>query len=832
MKRKKVDTAELLTYLLLAVTLGIFGPLELYFTNIDEFWFSLGHIWWIILLGGLLLFAGCYLVGLFFKGKKGELYLCLLFGLGLAFYIQGNFINADYKVLDGKSIDWSAYTGTAIVNTVIWVLCLIVPFVLRSIVSRNWKKIIVYVAAIILLIQVSTLTVLGLITDSNNKNNTTAYLTTEGQYDLSKNKNIVIFILDAFDSSYFMKLLDEYPELKTSFSDFTYYPDTVGGATRTTLAIPFIMTGKAWTEPVSYNEYLEKAFSEAELYDVLTASNYDIRVYTDSSYIPSTQIKTISNFEIGGMKVRSNYLLFKYFYKLTAFRYMPHLLKSPFWLYGEVFNELKGSDNAEIYKVDDAKFYQSLINNGLSGNSMQNALRIYHLNGAHPPYNMNEHAEKVSSSETSRQQQTRGVLKIVEEYISQSKKLGIYDNTTFIIMADHGEIELEQNPLFMIKTFGESKPFEINYAPISYYNIQPTLLSIITGKYGAYGDTIFDFIEGDSVTRLFYRNASKGNKTEIIEYKIEGFAWDPEAVSETGNIYRGDSNNINYYYKLGTELIFGSNGNATRYLESGFSKDEANHTWAEGNKATIRLDLSEQPKKDLLVEINAKPYTGAGPQRMIVSVNDTVVHDGVYSTISNIEFLIPKELFSSQTLMLEFEFPDAVSPSEVSSSGDSRVLAFDFYKLAVVEQKFDYSKYKYKIGTDIVFTNEDNGTRYFDYGISYVEDAFAWSLGKYSRLILNVGDINGPLFADIDLYSVFNGEQHVIIKSNNVALFDNKVDNTEKKIAFAIPADCIINGILILDFEFPDATSPYALGQSVDSRELAIAFKTITLNKN
>jgi len=417
LKRKKVDTAELLTYLLLAVTLGIFGPLELYFTNIDEFWFSLGHIWWIILLGGLLLFAGCYLVGLFFKGKKGELYLCLLFGLGLAFYIQGNFINADYKVLDGKSIDWSAYTGTAIVNTVIWVLCLIVPFVLRSIVSRNWKKIIVYVAAIILLIQVSTLTVLGLITDSNNKNNTTAYLTTEGQYDLSKNKNIVIFILDAFDSSYFMKLLDEYPELKTSFSDFTYYPDTVGGATRTTLAIPFIMTGKAWTEPVSYNEYLEKAFSEAELYDVLTASNYDIRVYTDSSYIPSTQIKTISNFEIGGMKVRSNYLLFKYFYKLTAFRYMPHLLKSPFWLYGEVFNELKGSDNAEIYKVDDAKFYQSLINNGLSGNSMQNALRIYHLKGAHPPYNMNEHAEKVSSSETSRQQQTRGVLKIVEEYI-------------------------------------------------------------------------------------------------------------------------------------------------------------------------------------------------------------------------------------------------------------------------------------------------------------------------------------------------------------------------------------------------------------------------------
>lgn len=828
-----IKSTKLIVCSFLAITLGVFGPLELYLTNINEFWFSIKDICWIVLLGGVFIFLASYLPGLVLKGKTRELYLCLLFGLGLGFYLQGNFINADYNVLNGESIDWSAYTGVATVNTLFWLLCLAIPFIIRYVASDQWKNIIKYTSVVIIITQIVTLCVLGITTDfSKREDKNDFYLTTEGQFSLSKKQNIVIFILDSFDSMYFKELLKEYPDLETSFSDFTYYPDTVGGATRTTLAIPFIMTGKAWTEPVSYNEYLEKAFSEAELYDVLKQNNYDIRVYTNSRLIPASQIGTFENYEKGKMVVSSNYLLAKYLYKLTAFRYMPHLLKSPFWFYGEVFNELKVSDVSEIYTIDDAKFYRDFIEDNLSVDGTQNAFRIYHLNGAHPPYTINEQAEKVSSDETSRLQQTRGVLRIIEEYLAQSKALGIYDNTTFIIMADHGEIGLEQNPLFLIKPFDVRKPFEINYAPISYFSLHPTLLSLITGNNGAYGNTIFDISAGNSATRLYYTNDSKGNKTKIVEYKVEGYAWDSNDIKATGNVFMGDSENIDYSYELGTELIFGSSGNATKYLENGFSVDEANHTWTEGNVSTIRLDLTKQPTEDLLVVIDAIPYVVAGPQRMIVSVNNTVVHQGIYSGKSDIKFPISTGLINGKTLILKFEFPDAVSPSEVSSSGESRVLAFDFYKLAVVEQKFDYSKYKYKIGTDIVFTNEDNGTRYFDYGISYVEDAFAWSLGKYSRLILNVGDINGPLFADIDLYSVFNGEQHVIIKSNNVALFDNKVDNTEKKIAFAIPADCIINGILILDFEFPDATSPYALGQSVDSRELAIAFKTITLNKN
>ena len=55
---------------------------------------------------------------------------------------------------------------------------------------------------------------------------------------------------------------------------------------------------------------------------------------------------------------------------------------------------------------------------------------------AHPPFILNEYAEEVPSDSTTQLKQARGVLHIIEEYISQLKEEGIYDNTAIIIMAD------------------------------------------------------------------------------------------------------------------------------------------------------------------------------------------------------------------------------------------------------------------------------------------------------------------------------------------------------------------------------------------------------------
>lgn len=50
-----------------------------------------------------------------------------------------------------------------------------------------------------------------------------------------------------------------------------------------------------------------------------------------------------------------------------------------------------------------------------------------------------------------------GSLKMVGEYIEQLKKLGKYDSSTIIILADHGDGDFSLNPIFLIKRKGESR---------------------------------------------------------------------------------------------------------------------------------------------------------------------------------------------------------------------------------------------------------------------------------------------------------------------------------------------------------------------------------------
>ena len=108
----------------LTFTLCLFGPLDLFFNNYEEIWFHLQDI-----IGGLFLVAGIFfvlttLVGTLLRGKLHDIYMALMFGGLVGTYVQASFMNKDYGLLNGTSVDWSAYTGYGVVNTVIWLVCI------------------------------------------------------------------------------------------------------------------------------------------------------------------------------------------------------------------------------------------------------------------------------------------------------------------------------------------------------------------------------------------------------------------------------------------------------------------------------------------------------------------------------------------------------------------------------------------------------------------------------------------------------------------------------------------------------------------------------------
>ncbi len=254
---------------LLVFTFCIFGPFQIYITNVSELFFSFGDIWWICALTALVSGAVIIGIGLLLKGKLREFYCCALWGLALALYIQGNFILTDYGTLDG-SIDWGNYRGVGIWNSILWIALITLPFLLYQFVPQLWKFARNYAALVILGMQVVTLCTLFLTVDGDSNSN--FQLTNRGKLELSKNENIIVFVLDTYDGQYFSDFIEQYPEYKeTLWKDFTFYPDTVGGGTRTILGMPQILTGQYCTSDGPFSKYLEDGYQSTSLYRELRA---------------------------------------------------------------------------------------------------------------------------------------------------------------------------------------------------------------------------------------------------------------------------------------------------------------------------------------------------------------------------------------------------------------------------------------------------------------------------------------------------------------------------------------------------------------------------------
>lgn len=138
-----------------------------------------------------------------------------------------------------------------------------------------------------------------------------------------------------------------------------------------------------------------------------------------------------------------------------------------------------------------------------------------------------------------------------------------------------------------------------------------------------------------------------------------------------------------------------------------------------------------------------------------------------------------------------------------------------------------------KIGEPIIFNSNDDisATSYFSFSeySPVSEEKFLWALGHYGRGLFHVGTLGIDLMCHIQIQNwVPKDAQQVIIKSNDMTLYNDTVVTGMKYINFLVPKCCLSDGYITLDFEFPDAESPQNLGiNPEDNRILSIAFKEI-----
>ena len=284
---------------------------------------------------------------------------------------------------------------------------------------------------------------------------------------LSKDgKNVVILMLDRAESSYFPHILNANPKLKTIFSGFTYYPNTISCNGHTLMGSPGLYGGYEYT-PYEMNQNTNKTLLEKHNESLLvvpriltekadfTANLYDL---SWANYSYNSDMSFISGYD----KIYGGILCGRYtgdikkkldtydstllmesvnrnLFFVSLFREVPDILRGIVYYKGTWWCSEVVSDEDSLLDWYAPLYYMSDITDF---NNNSNSLTIITNEATHA----NENISSLKLTDTplefndgdSAYETNIVCLEALGKWIDYLKQNNIYDNTRIIIVADHG----------------------------------------------------------------------------------------------------------------------------------------------------------------------------------------------------------------------------------------------------------------------------------------------------------------------------------------------------------------------------------------------------------
>ena len=654
----------------LAFTLCFFGPLDLFFNNYEEVWFHLHDIIGGVVCTALIVFAAATLAGTLLRGKLHSIYVALLFGGTLGLWVQGSFMNINYGILDGTDVNWGAYTGYGIVNTLIWAVCILLPLLLMlALKEKKMRPVLIFLSCALILMQGTSLVVSRLNYENPAE---TATLTTDGIWELSRKENTIVFVVDTLDESFYEAMMKARPDYAKGLTGFTHYNNAMPAGSRTLVAMPLILTGIPRTEPGSYAEYIDRIWHRQTTFNDLKKAGFDTRLFTESRFVAPVSGKTVDNLEMATSSVGNHFGLNKRLYKLTLYKYVPHFLKWRFWMTTSGFSKFQRKTE---YTVNDSRFYESYQSGGgFTYTDTERCFRLYHMMGAHKPITLRSDGTR-SKSRTSIDEQVVGVFHIILDMLDDLREHKVYDKCNIIIMADHGAVDNDQWATLLYKPAGATGALRENSAPVSFLDACATITDLAGGdvsKAGS-GRTFTDAKEGEKRTRTMYRNTGSNATLITNEFKTDGDASEPDKMHVVKQYQLRNASDVEAY-KLGDTLSFsGKVGTANVYCTHGFRYAVGNFTGIEGHRAQMVIPIKNPPKDgNLTVHLTYRDVQHSGD--MVISSGGKQVFKQYLKAHANKEaqtltFQVPVSTLKDGKLTLDFTFPTVSKAEEKKEEG-------------------------------------------------------------------------------------------------------------------------------------------------------------------
>lgn len=522
-----MNYGERLRYTMLIVLMPIIsyvilGPLEIYFGNEKDFAFSYGDFFWLLLLIAIAVWAIGSLLVAALPEKLCVITNAVILGIAIASYIQNMFMNVKLSEADGSPMNWNELKSFTTINLIIWIVILALVICGSVFLKKYWTKISMGAAAFFSLIQIVAVISLVLPAITEHKESGNLQMATDERFQVAKENNIIIFVLDTFGNTQYEEALKKYPEIAEDLSDFTFYNNADCHYYCTFPSMTHMLTGNEFDFNATSEGWMQTAWTSeraVNFYQTLHDDEYTVNLY---SATPGYVYGDLENLygkidNVRGVDtIVKKGILVKRICKMSIYKYVPYIVKPYFEVLSKEFDSVVEYAEGDSCTDDNGEFYQLLLNNPLEiSNDMKNAVIIQHIFGTHQPYTLNQNAEIVE--EADRIDTIKGLSVILNEYMQQLKDIGMYDDATIIITADHGAwYGGDTQPIFFIKQSGEThEALVVNEAPISLDDMQATILSLAGEDYSAYGTSIFDWNVDDVRERTVYMRENDEQYPEV-----------------------------------------------------------------------------------------------------------------------------------------------------------------------------------------------------------------------------------------------------------------------------------------------------------------------------
>lgn len=552
--RKKRILPVLLAALALPMIVCMEAPFEIYGSNLEEFLFSLSDFLPFCLLFWFISALVIAVILFFLPDRVYRFAYPVVVATAFLFFLQGTYLNMGLSSLPGDNMGGKVSVTAVVFNTVIWVVVEGLAVGSAFIKKRDPVKLVCLLLSIVVIgTQLINTVFIALTNDQiavpkseriqySDAERVPKVMTNENLTTVSDSRNIIVFIVDRFDEMYAEKAYRETPEVYDELTGFTWFRDHISVYSHTYPSVTWMLTNKPYDCELSRAEYQNTAFEGETPLKKLHDAGYKINLYTQSYYsynneldlpdyisnvVPSLKIPTIPLDR--QLAIAGNMVL------MAFYRCLPFVLK-------DVVGKIDSNANANIvlesraenaYTLDMKSVYDTLTAEdfALTG---EKVFSYIHVDGCHDVV-YDENWGAPSGDEVHDYAiPVRVSFHIINRYLREMKRLGVYDSSTIVITGDHGTPidnfhalkEASMTALFVKPAGSKTEPMKMSMAPVSHEDFWPTIFRSEGIVPEWEGTSVFDVPEETERVRRYWWHTWVSNSLDEYVYEIRGSARD------------------------------------------------------------------------------------------------------------------------------------------------------------------------------------------------------------------------------------------------------------------------------------------------------------------